>query len=547
MKSIFLTFLGLFAATTMFAQAPDLMSYQAVVRNSTNALVTSSPVGVQISILQSSPTGIAVYIERHTPTTNANGLATFEIGNGTVVAGSFSGIDWANGPYYLKTETDPTGGTTYTISATTQLLSVPYALYAGNGFSGDYNDLTNAPTNVSSFTNDAGYITSPNDADSDPTNEIQTLSINGSDLTISGTGGNTVTLPAGGGNTLDQAYDQGGAGAGRVITADAGEVEIVHSAANSIGLRTTTSNTGVGVLSTSTSSANTYSPIQATTNSSTTTTSAIIGSSSGAANGVSGQVESVGTAQAGIYGNNLRTTGGHGVYGIGFNGLVGETNYSQGFAVYGYNYDAITPLGNAVGTYGRGYVGVWGDVNTTNAYAVYANGDLGAVGTKTFSIDHPTDPENKYLRHFSIESDEVLNVYRGNASFDENGEAVVVMPDYFSAVSNENCTYQLTPIGGYAPLYIKQKMENGQFVIAGGTDGMEVSWTVHTERNDPYMQQHPEKREVEVEKEAWNKGLYLRPDLYGQPEEKKIVRPLDTTVEQQQQQLLEEETDEREE
>src|SRR5690606_8890703 len=187
--------------------------------------------------------------------------------------------------------------------------------------------------------------------------------------------------------------------------------------------------------------------------------SAIIGSSSGAANGVSGQVEATATGSAGIYGNNLRTTGGYGTYGIGFNGVVGETNYQAGFGVYGRNYDAIGNFtANSVGTYGLGYVGIWGDQSDINGFSVYSNGDFGAAGTKAFYIDHPTDPENKYLRHFSIESNEVLNVYRGNASFDSNGEAVVQMPSYFDAANNNNCSYQLTPIGAYAPLYIKEKM-----------------------------------------------------------------------------------------
>ena len=507
MKTL-LTLLIVFGGiVTSFAQAPEKMTYQAVIRNASDALVANTAVGTQVSILQSSPTGIAVYIERHTPTTNVNGLATFEIGAGTVVAGNFAAIDWSNGPYYLKSETDPTGGTTYTISATTQLLSVPYALHAKS-----------AETALTDLVDDA---------DNNPTNEIQTLSVNGQDLTISG--GNTITLPAGGGNTLDQAYDQGGAGAGRVITADAGEVEIINGGSGTIGMRVSTTNSGVGIIATSTNAANTFSPIQATTNASSTTTSAIIGSSSGGANGVSGQVMSTGTGSAGIYGNNLRTTGGYGTYGIGFSGVVGETNYREGFGVYGRNYDALGSLSfNAVGTYGLGYVGVWGDQSDPNGFSVYANGDMGAAGIKPFYIDHPTDPENKYLRHFSIESNEVLNVYRGNASFDANGEAIVTMPEYFDAVNNENCTYQLTPIGGYAPLYIKEKMSNGQFVIAGGTEGMEVSWTVHTERNDPYLQHYPEKREVEVDKEDWNKGKYLRPELYGQPEDKKIVKPLET-------------------
>jgi hypothetical protein len=504
MKRILTTTVLFLILTSSWAQSPEKMTYQAVVRNASDQLVTNSAIGMQISILQSSPTGIAVFIETHSPTTNNNGLATVEIGNGTTVAGSFSGIDWSNGPYFLKTETDPTGGTVYTISGTTQLLSVPYALHA--------------------TTAESALIDLVNDADADATNELQSLQLTGQNLSI--TNGNTVTLPQAG-NTLDEAYDQGGPGAGRIITVDAGEVELVNGSPNGIGLRATTTNTGVGVLATSSNTANGFSPIQATTTSSSNLTSAIVGSTSGGASAVSGQVESTATAQQGVYGNNLRTTGGYGVYGIGHSGTVGETNYQLGFGVYGRNYDAIGPLGNAVGTYGYGYVGVWGDQTDPNGFSIYANGDFGAAGTKAFAIDHPLDPEEKYLKHYSVESNEVLNMYRGTVAFNDNGEAMVTMPDYFDAV-NANFSYQLTPIGGYAPLYIKEKLNNGVFVIAGGQAGMEVSWTVYAERNDPYLQQHPESKEVEVEKEDWNKGKYLQPDLYDQPDSKKIVKPLET-------------------
>jgi hypothetical protein len=115
------------------AQVPQKMSYQSVVRNTTNALVSNTAVGVKISVLQTSAAGTVVYSERHVPTTNANGLATFEIGGGTVLSGTFATINWANGPYFIKTETDPAGGTNYTITGTSQLASVPYALFAANG------------------------------------------------------------------------------------------------------------------------------------------------------------------------------------------------------------------------------------------------------------------------------------------------------------------------------------------------------------------------------------------------------------------------------
>ena len=129
MRKLFFLGLSLFALNT-FAQAPEKMSYQAVVRNTTNNLVTNQPVGMQISILQGSATGTAVYVETQTPTSNANGLVSIEIGGGSVVSGNMATINWANGPYFIKTETDPTGGSSYTITGTSQLLSAPYALYA---------------------------------------------------------------------------------------------------------------------------------------------------------------------------------------------------------------------------------------------------------------------------------------------------------------------------------------------------------------------------------------------------------------------------------
>ena len=115
---------------TTTIQVPEKMSYQAIVRNTTNNLVTNQSVGMQISILQGSATGTAVYVETQTPTSNANGLVTLEIGGGTIVSGNMATINWANGPYFIKTETDPTGGSSYTITGTSQLLSAPYALYA---------------------------------------------------------------------------------------------------------------------------------------------------------------------------------------------------------------------------------------------------------------------------------------------------------------------------------------------------------------------------------------------------------------------------------
>ncbi|MBL8000361.1 MAG: hypothetical protein JNL05_00245 [Flavobacteriales bacterium] len=130
-RSLF-TALALCTVLSLVAQAPQRMSYQAVVRDANDALVTSAPVGLRLSVNQGSLQGTAVYVETHTATTNTNGLATLEVGGGTVVSGSFSAIDWSAGPYFLRTEADPQGGTNYTIDGGGQLLSVPYALHAAN-------------------------------------------------------------------------------------------------------------------------------------------------------------------------------------------------------------------------------------------------------------------------------------------------------------------------------------------------------------------------------------------------------------------------------
>ena len=122
MNKIFASLVAMAFATSTFltqsvtAQAPQQMSFQAVVRDASNALLPSTAVGMQVSILQGSATGTAVYVETQNPTTNANGLVSIQIGAGTVVSGTFNTIDWSAGPYFIKTETDPTGGTAYTIS-----------------------------------------------------------------------------------------------------------------------------------------------------------------------------------------------------------------------------------------------------------------------------------------------------------------------------------------------------------------------------------------------------------------------------------------------
>jgi hypothetical protein len=205
-------------------------------------------------------------------------------------------------------------------------------------------------------------------------------------------------------------------------------------------------------------------------------------------------------------------------------------------------------------TGGLGYIGLWGDVpggsganigvrgSASNgsmnyglhgaawggtSYAgyfdgnVHVNGTFSVSGTKAFRIDHPTDPANKYLNHFCVESDEVLNTYRGNVVLDQSGEAWVQLAKWFSTL-NTDPTYQLTCVGGYSPVYVAQKISGDRFKIAGGTPGLEVSWQVRAVRSDPTIEKY--RMPVEQDKPAPERGKYLEPELYGAPDTQRIGR-----------------------
>lgn len=471
MKYLVLSILVFFTLTVSAQTPPQGFTYQAVARNSLGNILPSTPMTVRLSIINTSPSGTLLYQETHQVTTNPYGLFTVIVGQGTQTGGGvFTAIPWSVNAKFIKVEVNMGGN--YDDLGTSQLWSVPYALYTRHAAVAD-----------------------------------------------------TLTNPAGTGGTLDYAYDFGGPGAGRTITVDNGPVQINASGTNTAGLGILMTGTGNSINTVNNNAANQYAVIQAQTNSSTVNNSAVFGISTGAARAISGEVQAQATASVAVRGNNLRTNGGIGVEGVGFNGVSGQTNYSAGIAVYGENFDQLQPLGNGVGVGGRGYLGVVGEDRyngtVSGAYGVYSNGNFAATGVKSFRIDHPQAPANKYLVHFSIESDEVLNMYRGTVTCDANGEAQVALPAYFPAV-NIHFSYHLTPVGMPALLYIKRKIENGTFVIAGGQPGMEVCWQVIAERNDPFLQANPHIRENEPVKNERDTGKYLMPYLYGQPAESGI-------------------------
>ena len=190
-----------------------------------------------------------------------------------------------------------------------------------------------------------------------------------------------------------------------------------------------------------------------------------------------------------------------GVY--GYAGGTGGTNHGvRGYATYGLtNY------------------GVYGSATGSNAYSGYFTGNTHVNGTftavvKSFRIDHPLDPENKYLMHSCVESDDMMNIYNGNVVLDARGEAVVEMQDWFEAL-NQDFRYQLTCIGGFAPVYVAEEVSGGRFVIAGGEPGMKVSWQVTGVRHDPVAL--ASRMSVEVDKPPSEAGKYQNPEAYGKP------------------------------
>jgi hypothetical protein len=199
---------------------------------------------------------------------------------------------------------------------------------------------------------------------------------------------------------------------------------------------------------------------------------------------------------------------------------IAEANTGVTYGVRAYT---DSNAANAVGVFGQALrsganFGVYGQAAGASSFGVYANGRLGASGTKSFMIDHPLDPENKVLYHYSMESPEVLNVYSGIAPLDESGEAWILLPDYFSSI-NIDPRYMLTSVGSPAPmLHIAAEVEGNRFKVAGGTPNGKVSWEIKAKRNDRFVEVYG--APVERLKGDGEKGTYLRPELFGQPETK---------------------------
>ncbi len=252
------------------------------------------------------------------------------------------------------------------------------------------------------------------------------------------------------------------------------------------------------------------------------------------------------SAKVGVVGSSSNGTGVQGTSAIGI-GVEGISNGSfPGVKGISQGGPGVEGIGNGTGTgvYGVSDTGsgVWGSSST--GVGVYASNPKGTAflsygsakvvgnlqvtgsiskGGGSFLIDHPLDPENKELYHSFVESAEMKNIYDGVVVLDQRGEAVVSLPEWFGAL-NTDCRYQLTCLGGYAPVYIASEITKNQFTIAGGQAGLKVCWQITGVRQDRWAQQH--RIPVEVEKPSEQRGLYHYPELYGQPVERGIHQVL---------------------
>lgn len=563
------------------AQSPEKMSYQAVVRKVSNALITNQAIGVRISILKTSPAGTEIYKEifAPNPTTSASGLLSLEIGSGTPVTGTFSSIDWGVGPYFVKVEIDPTGGTSYTLTSNSQLLSVPYALFskstsAINGTANSVPKFVTANSLGSSQLTDDGTSVGVNTGTLSPNIKLQ-VTAGSIGNTIRGTLAGT---PATSIATAGSIYGESTTGIG--VIGVSGSQNGVYGLSTgtlggTVGVSTGTGNgiwgvaTGAGVagffdggttgrgiiVSTGASGFGTSTPTArlevrqpSTPVAGLDDNAAIVGYSYNAAASLKGGINgsyntsNYGTGVQGVGYNGVANTDANTTFGVGNQdlGVYGSANTAGvmggsvgGIGVVGYNknasFAATTGIGNTYGVYGNSQTvggatvpnvryGVYGFASgaTTN-YAGYFSGNVqitGSIskGSGTFKIDHPVDPENKYLYHSFVESPDMMNVYNGNITTDANGYATVKLPGYFDAL-NKDFRYQLTVIGTFANAIVSQEVKDNAFVIRTDKPSVKVSWQVTGIRKDNYANAH---RVIpEVDKEPEMRGKYLHPVEMG--------------------------------
>lgn len=564
MKRTILLLLCTISGIVAFGQAAAYINYQAALRNGSGQALANQAVTLRLGIYKGPSSALKVYEETHSLTTNAQGVVNCQIGKGNpTMAGSLSGINWGADVYNLKAEVNSGGG--FLELGIQQLISVPYALYSNqadssrssknSAFSAQaQNSILADSSRSAKFSTQAqlsnkalnsnradsafkyfGTIT-PDQITSGGASSNQLLRWNGSKWApsnenkmkpgrgiIIGTGDSIHSVWTASGSNI---FNNNSANTGIGINIPESKLHIQETNGNSVasfkgGLRFGFNNMATYSTIKSSTTYGAFSGLVGYAEGTSLNADAPVGVYAKAKRGkytfgiFSENIDSTSTNSFGIYNQSRGSQGG--AYAL-YNDVSGHS----GNLVYGlYNVVALT--NNNTTGYGI-YSQIYNGPVSGTKYAGYFSGNVQVVGvlsksSGTFRIDHPQDPENKYLVHSFVESPDMMNVYNGNVVTGADGKAVVTLPTYFETL-NRDFRYQLTVIGQPAQAWVLEEIKENRFSIQTDKPNVKVSWQVTGVRQDPWAQEHPVV--VEEEKKPHEKGKYLTPELYGKPENQGI-------------------------